>query len=238
MRGAIQCSVCGGRQFRKSAILWRELIDDWQISDEEAFYIDRQQGERCTTCYCNLRSIALASAIKSCLGYYPTLTEATITDVAKECRVLELNEAGDLHAVLARMPLHTFGAYPEVDMHKLPYPDDSFDLVVHSDTLEHIPNPVHALQECRRILKPRGHLCFTVPVIVGRMSRSREGLKKSYHGDPSQSGDDYVVQTEFGADFWTFPVRAGFSEPQIFSLDFPAALAIKVAKPCDVRLPS
>ena len=38
---------------------------------------------------------------------------------------------------------------------------------------------------CRRVLKPEGALCFTVPKIVGRLTRSRDGLPKSYNGDPN-----------------------------------------------------
>src|SRR5208282_3830755 len=42
-------------------------------------------------------------------------------------------------------------------------------LVIHSDTLEHVERPVRALEECRRVLAPGGRVCFTVPIIVGRL---------------------------------------------------------------------
>jgi ubiquinone/menaquinone biosynthesis C-methylase UbiE len=111
-------------------------------------------------------------------------------------------------------------------MHALPFQDMAFDVVVHSDTLEHVPNPIHALGECRRVLKAGGSVCFTVPVIVGRLSRDRRGLPTSYHGAPSETGNDLVVQTEFGADAWTYPIQAGFSEIRLFGFEYPAALAI------------
>jgi len=41
------------------------------------------------------------------------------------------------------------------------------DLIVHSDTLEHVDDPVAALTECRRIATPSGACCFTIPIIAG-----------------------------------------------------------------------
>ncbi len=67
-------------------------------------------------------------------------------------------------------------------MHAIPYAAGTFDIVVHSDTLEHVENPVHALAECRRVLKPGGALCFTVPIIVGRLTRNRKGLPPELPG--------------------------------------------------------
>ncbi len=45
----------------------------------------------------------------------------------------------------------------------LPFPDDSFDLVCAFDVLEHIPEEMETLAECRRILKPGGHLFISGP---------------------------------------------------------------------------
>ncbi|MFO1405031.1 MAG: methyltransferase domain-containing protein [Azonexus sp.] len=195
------------------------------MSEEEAAYIDRQQGETCVACGANLRSIALANAIRSfletdlCLGAAVELAEYA------HVSLLEVNEAGNLTPYLKVFQNYQFEKYPEVDIHNLPYGDGTFDLVVHSDTLEHVLNPVHALIECRRVLRPGGAVCFTVPLIVGRMSRSRAGLKKSYHGNPQSTALDYMVQTEFGADAWTFVLKAGFSEVTMYAVQFPAGLA-------------
>lgn len=162
-----RCSVCGGDSFDRRPILWRALIDEWQISPFEADYIDRQQGECCTGCGANLRSIALANALRWTFGTNEPLSQFCASAAASTFNVLELNEAGTLHPFLSKLAGHVFGAYPQVDMHALPYPDGSFDVVIHSDTLEHVPNPIHALGECRRVLARGGTVCFTVPVIVG-----------------------------------------------------------------------
>ncbi|BEV13698.1 class I SAM-dependent methyltransferase [Herbaspirillum sp. DW155] len=174
----MKCTVCGGEHFEARTILWDELTNDWQLSEYEAGYINRQQGEACTQCGANLRSIALADAIRHHIGTTDTLLAFASSKDAEKFSILEINEAGNLTQALRRFPHHVFGEYLQVDIHAIPYPDASFDLVVHSDTLEHVPNPVHALQECRRVLNPGGALCFTVPVIVDRMTRNRTGMKK------------------------------------------------------------
>jgi SAM-dependent methyltransferase len=205
------CSVCGGCEFTELSILSEKLVSDWQLTPEEHDYIDRQQGTRCADCGANLRSIALADAIHAALD----------NDAHA---VLEINEAGSLSPMLRLFSGHILATYPEIDMQALPYKDDSFDLVVHSDTLEHVADPIQALKECRRVLRQGAPLCFTVPTIVGRLSRSRSGLPDSYHGD------DFLVHTEFGADVWTYVLRAGFSAVSINAVDYPTALAITARK--------
>jgi hypothetical protein len=71
---------------------------------------------------------------------------------------------------------------------------------------------------------------FTTPIIVDRMSRSREGLPASYHGQPGIPAADQVVHTEFGADFWKTVFEAGFSQCNLYAFEYPAAIAV-VARP-------
>jgi len=224
-----QCGCCGGMQFDFKPILWRELIDQWQLSQDEANYINRQQAEACSACGANLRSIALANAIRSCLGTTAFLDQIA-SAIPRDFRLFEINEAGMLSRILQQFPGYTFGAYPEFDMHAIPYNEATFDMVIHSDTLEHVENPVHALSECRRILKPGGALCYTVPIVVGRLTRNRRGLPKSFHGDPRLKAEDYVVHTEYGADAWTHLMCAGFTEVAIHAVAYPAAIAMVARK--------
>lgn len=64
-----------------------------------------------------------------------------------------------------------FMEYPHVsivaDLTKdFPIPDDSADLAVASNTLEHIPNTSHFLSQTKRILKPGGRLIGTIPFLM------------------------------------------------------------------------
>ena len=220
-----QCPICGGSEFKQTAVLWDNLIEAWEISQEEVKYIDLQQGFQCTGCGANLRSMALALALLRAWNGRELFQQFVCGPRAKDLKILEINEAGSLAAFLAQMPGHQLVTYPDADMMDLPFGDCTWDFVVHSDTLEHVPDPLRGLSECRRVLRPGGACIFTIPIVVGRLTRRREGLKPSYHGS-SANPADFLVQTEYGADFWTEILQSGYSECRISSLGFPAAQAI------------
>jgi SAM-dependent methyltransferase len=224
------CAVCGGTEFSYQNVLWDALINEWQLAPDEVTSINIQQGFYCRACGSNLRSIVLARAICSGMGHDGTLGAWISSPAGQASAILEINGAGGLTWHLQIAPGHRLVSYPATDIHSLPFDDCSFDLVVHSDTLEHVPNPVHALYECRRVLRPDGLLAFTIPVVVGRMTRSREGLPPSYHGSPSDNRDDFLVRTEFGADAWALLPRVGFDAVTIHSNIFPAGLALTARK--------
>ena len=222
------CPVCGGTTFAFRPVLWPELISAWQLADFETDYINRQQGVACTCCHNNLRAMALAAAILR--HYTQSGTLGAFCESGVDIDVVEINTAGNLTATLRKLAGHRLVEYPEFDMMNLSIASHSVDLVVHSDTLEHIPIPSRALSECRRILRTGGCCIFTVPVIVDRLTRSRDGLVPSYHGQSEVPADDQVVFSEFGADFWKCVLAAGFSSCEIFSLEYPSALAIVAKK--------
>jgi SAM-dependent methyltransferase len=224
------CHVCGGRTFEHTPILWPSLIAEWGLTATEADYIDVQQGTHCVSCSSNIRSIALARAIVSYADFPGTLTEFVEDPAHHSLRVLEINEAGTLNPILRRLPRHQLATYPAVDMRSLPFPSAAFDLVVHSDTLEHVPEPERALGECRRMLDAGGALVFTVPVIVGRLSRTRAGLPPSFHGHEASADPGMLVQTEFGADVWVYVTDAGFSRCELIAYRPPSGIAI-LARP-------
>ncbi len=49
------------------------------------------------------------------------------------------------------------------DITSIPAPDSSFDAIICSEVLEHIPEPTHALDEFYRLLKPGGIMILTAP---------------------------------------------------------------------------
>jgi SAM-dependent methyltransferase len=174
--------------------------------------------------------MALARAIVRFRGHAGPLSTFVEDSAQSKLRVLEINEAGTLNPLLSRLPGHRLLSFPEFDMANLAIPTNAVDLVVHSDTLEHVPDPLKGLRECRRVIDNQGAVIFTVPVVFGRLSRGREGLPPSYHGQRESTDSGMRVHTEFGADVWTFVVRAGFTSCELVPFLFPAGLAV-VARP-------
>lgn len=220
------CSCCGGAEFVSHAVLWKDLIREWRLSRDETDYINRQQGTLCKACDSNLRSSALAMAVMRAFRFSGIFHDWVRSAEAQRLSILELNGAGNLTGFLRAVPGHIEKSYPEIDMLSMPFPSHTFDLVLHSDTLEHVPDPVRGLAECRRILRPGGACCFTVPIIAARLTRSRDGMAPSYHGAPGEGKTDYLVHTEYGADAWRHVIEAGFSECRVIGAEYPSALAL------------
>ena len=51
------------------------------------------------------------------------------------------------------------------DITKIPEVDSSFDAILCTEVIEHVPEPIAALHECARLLKPGGTLILTAPFI-------------------------------------------------------------------------
>jgi SAM-dependent methyltransferase len=81
------------------------------------------------------------------------------------------------------------------DIEKLTFPDNSFDLFITQDVMEHIFDPEKAFKEISRVLKPGGAHIFTVPLInkvkksvrwasLGEDGEITHHHPAEYHGNP------------------------------------------------------
>ena len=51
------------------------------------------------------------------------------------------------------------------DASSLPLEQESVDLVLSTQVLEHVPEPADVLRECHRILRPSGRVALTAPLV-------------------------------------------------------------------------
>jgi SAM-dependent methyltransferase len=119
---------------------------------------------------------------------------------------------------------------PFEDLTALSFANNTFDLVITSDVMEHVIEPWAAFREIARVLKPGGVHIFSIPTdwpfpasSIAR-AKLRQGdlehlLPPRYHrgGDDSQS----LVVTDFGADVIDELWQMGLST-QIVRRSFPA----------------
>lgn len=63
---------------------------------------------------------------------------------------------------------NTIGKYTALDYQsditEIPVPDDAFDTILCTEVLEHVPEPIKAVREMARILRPGGWLLLTAPL--------------------------------------------------------------------------
>ena len=53
------------------------------------------------------------------------------------------------------------------DILNIPVPDSSFDYIICTEVIEHVPDPISVIKEISRILKPGGNLLITAPLQSG-----------------------------------------------------------------------
>jgi SAM-dependent methyltransferase len=94
------------------------------------------------------------------------------------------------------------------DISRLTFPNESFDLIISSAVLEHVPDLHAAFKETERVLKPGGIHLFSVPVPTREVTHQRAVIRDGqtvllcepeYHKDPLNP-DGILTFWDFGKD--------------------------------------
>jgi SAM-dependent methyltransferase len=214
-----------------------ELERRWALTPRLTEALARKESLDCARCGAKLRARRLAVVL---LELYPvgdppspsrSVRDWVATPEARALRVAEINRVDGLHDALRALPnLDDSDFNPEAgrgesiagvrseDLTALTYPDAAFDLVVTSESLEHVPDLDAALREIRRILVPGGRHIFTVPLLPGvartypRVTVAPDGSLSPHTIEIRHPGGDwgYLVFREFGADLVERLADAGF----------------------------
>ncbi len=235
-----RCDVCGrfGPWLYQRQVVPRRLVELWELPSNLAEALARKESTSCAWCGAKLRGRRLARVI---LDTYPvgqppaplsSLKAWGASVPARALHVAEINRIDGLHEVLKPLPGLVFSDYDEngvgevrsEDLTRLTYPDAAFDLVLTSESLEHVPHLSAALSEIRRVLKPGGRHIFTVPLLPGvprtfaRSVLHDNGTVENLKPEIRHPGGDvgYPVFTEFGADLPEILIGAGFEVEMAF----------------------
>ncbi|HSW36731.1 MAG TPA: methyltransferase domain-containing protein, partial [Candidatus Limnocylindrales bacterium] len=107
------------------------------------------------------------------------------------------------------------------NVENLSFIDNTLDLIVSNDVFEHVPNPLKAFAECKRVLKSGAVMLTTIPfhsdsdISVTRVEMVNGHLKHilppAYHGNPVSAAGSLVF-TDFAWDILECMHSAGFSD--------------------------
>jgi SAM-dependent methyltransferase len=123
---------------------------------------------------------------------------------AKGCDVMGVDVSTNALKLARKKKLKVYNATAE----KLPFLDDSFDVVILREVLVHIHEPVKALKEIRRVLRPKGFLLGSAPhANLEKMIWDDKRLHHRYYNeetllaDLSQAFEHTHIKTLNGAQF-------------------------------------
>jgi SAM-dependent methyltransferase len=234
-----RCAVCGRVRpmlFRRRVIP-RRLEQLWGLTPPLAMALARKESSNCSSCGAKLRARRMAAVI---LQTYPigippapacSLAAWTQSDAAQRLRIAEVNLIEGLHEQLLNLPNfkpsdYQPGARPGAtangvrseDLTRLTYADSRFDLLLTSETLEHVSDLAAALREVHRVLAAGGRHIFTIPLLPGvgktfaRIQLRPDGSLDHVAPLICHPGGDtgYPVFTEFGTDVCAILRQAGF----------------------------
>jgi ubiquinone/menaquinone biosynthesis C-methylase UbiE len=211
------CAVCG----------------TFQVFERTAYAI--RETYRCKTCKALLREREQAQAIVNTFGRGAARSIAELIQCSDFSvnRIYEPGTVGPFRSYFKQLPYyHQSDFYensedaaknpllPHQNLEALSYADETFDLVISSDILEHVRRPAVAFSESARVLRVGGYNIFTVPLqdpiprkTIVRVSvegdRDIPILPEHYHGNGK--GGRSLVYTDFGADIVEMLSEAGFS---------------------------
>jgi SAM-dependent methyltransferase len=249
-----RCAICGrwGPMLYRRRVVPRRLEELWGLTPALAAALARRESLECAWCGGKLRARRLAEVLLQTYAVgSPAAPPRSVAawvrhPEARALRVAEINRIDGLHAVLQALPHLAASDYStgaaagspargvrSEDVTHLTYPDAAFDLVLTSETLEHVPDLHAALGEIRRVLVPGGCHLFTVPVLptvaatYARAETSSDGSIVALAPAVCHPGGDtgYPVFTEFGTDCVEVFRRAGFETEVAFGPTTPDDLA-------------
>ena len=94
------------------------------------------------------------------------------------------------------------------DVQAIGLPDDTFDTVISCETIEHLTDPVGALREFYRLLRPGGRVVITTPNYMGAFGLYRGYLR--LRGRRYDEGGQPICRLTSLPRTWLWLRRAGF----------------------------
>jgi len=188
----------------------------------------------CPRCQSIPRERALMQVIKT---FYPDYKNLSIHESSPGNRgaSVALRQACSQYTASHYYPdispgeMHSKNKFRCENLEELTFPNESFDLFVSQDVMEHIFNPEKAFKEISRVLKPGGAHIFTVPLVNkekasecwASMNNNDQIInhhKPEYHGNPIDKKGSLVTM-HWGYDIAEFIMLAAGTPTTVVMID-------------------
>jgi len=236
-------AVCG--EDERSALAGEPLRGVCPVCGEPTTFVgftdNMRESGACAHCGSSNRQRQMALMLRRALA----LPAHGVIELPAGVRLFNTESTGPLHERLKSSAAYTFSEYwgPDhapgaqvagirnEDLQSLSFSPETFDIVLSSDVLEHVPDPYRAHAEIFRVLKAGGRHLFTVPyypwecrdevraeLVDGKVVHRAEPL---YHGDPIRASEGILVWRIFGLEMLVRLSDIGFN-PRLWRLYEPS----------------
>ncbi len=193
-----------------------------------------REGYQCTTCKASLRYQGQAYALKRMFSSDEniSLSKLSLNEKFNHLKIYEPGVIGPFRELFSGFDNYQNSFYWDdvklgekkdgvecQSLESLTYKNESFDLVISSDIMEHVRHPWVAFAEILRVLKSGGYHIFSIPLHLPMRSVTKYRVDTSteedkyidephYHGNGI--GGKSLVYTDFGADIVNKLVDLGY----------------------------
>lgn len=171
----------------------------------------------CTKCHSKPRNRALNKALKDIYPEYEKLRIHESSPSRRQIKLMKQDCDNYTYSYFYQdiplgMPLNNEWGGVNENLEAMTFLDNSFDIFITQDVMEHVLNPEKVFQEIERVLDEGGIHIFTVPIYLFSKTRPRvkfdDGkliniLPPIYHGNPI-SKDGSLVTYDWGDDIGEF----------------------------------
>lgn len=168
---------------------------------ESSFLIEQSatllREAACEHCGASLRNSDVMKTLKK-----TTFNGQLFEKCKNKLYIANTSSYGRVHCALKHLPNYIYSEYypniPSgqraengvlcVDLLNMPFDDESLDVIISEDVLEHKEDYMAAFREIKRVLKPGGVHVFTVPIREDGHSMFRKEMPPIYHDAPEGTG--------------------------------------------------
>jgi hypothetical protein len=219
-RAPATCNICG-----HFGTLLYDFPDVRQLRRHRIGLL--RETVRCRSCGAKMRDRTMAMALLDWMAEARGVSAATIEELAarlpNDIRILDTDANGRIARRLRTAPGCTASLYDpdqpdgaelsshaiNVNLEKMPFADETFDIILTTEVMEHVRHIEVAHREIARCLKTSGTYLFTVPyddamaatwVLIDPDTNQHLVYPAHIHGDPGMRNEGIKSYRVFGRD--------------------------------------